>query len=301
MTDRIIEISESPARLRVSNRLLVIEAGGCTVDEIPLSDIAVLLVSHPQVTYTQAVLSGLAAVGASFVACDNRGLPVGHLLPLFGNYVQTERFAHQIAARKPVRKRLWQEIVRAKIQAQASVLRSLHDADDGLALLANRVRSGDPDNVEAQASRLYWTRLFSDTRFRRDPAAHDQNRYLNYGYAVLRGIVARATVAAGLHPSIGIHHHNRYNPYCLADDLMEPFRPLVDRTAAKIVAEWGPTLSMKPDVKQELIEPLLCRYNAGTEERTLFDLANRNASAALKRFKGEKGTFLWPLPGSTQE
>ena len=147
------------------------------------------------------------------------------LLPLVGHHLQARRFVAQAAASVPTKKRLWRQIVRAKIELQAHTLETLHGDSAGVRPLMRLVRSGDPENVEARAARAYWPLLFADDDFRRDHERGDQNRLLNYGYTVLRAIVARAICAAGLHPALGLHHHNQYSAFCLADDLMEPFRP----------------------------------------------------------------------------
>jgi hypothetical protein len=171
-----------------------------------------------------------------FIVSNEKHLPAAMLLPLSTHSTQTERFARQAAVSLPTRKRAWQQIVQAKLRAQARLLEETTGADQGLHVMAGRVRSGDPDNLEAQAARVYWPALFgkeaSGEAFRRDPEGEGINVHLNYGYAVLRAIVARALCASGLHPSLGVHHHNRYDTFCLADDLMEPFRPLVDRVVA---------------------------------------------------------------------
>lgn len=192
---------------------------------MPLADVAALIVSHPQVTYTHAVLPGLAAAGAIFVACDEKHLPAAMLLPLVAHSTQTERIGKQAALSLPTRKRLWQQIVQEQIYARARLLEERTGKDWGLTPMAAQVRSGDPQNLEGQAARIYWQNLFSPEPFRRDPEAEGLNSCLNYGYAVLRAAVARALCGAGLHPSLGLHHHNRYDPFCLADDFMEPFRP----------------------------------------------------------------------------
>ena len=228
---------------------------------MPLADLAVILVAHPQVTYTQAVLSGLAAAGGVFVACDGRNLPVGMMLPLAAHHAQAERFAAQARAPLPVRKRLWRQIVRAKINAQAALLVELRGTDFGIEAMAGRVHSGDPSNVEARAARRYWPRVFADLDFRRHRENEDQNVLLNYGYAVLRAIVARAICAAGLHPSLGIHHHNRYDAFCLADDLMEPFRPAVDRAVAEYMGTHDEPYKLEAAAKQQIIGELTGRYD----------------------------------------
>jgi CRISPR-associated protein Cas1 len=208
--------------------------------------------------------------------------------------VQAERFARQAAAALPTRKRLWRQIVRAKIRAQAALLKSLHGSTFGLEALVPLVKSGDPKNVEAQASRRYWPALFADKSFRRDVDANDQNRYLNYGYAVIRAVIARAICAAGLHPSLGLHHHNRYNAFCLADDLLEPLRPLADSAALKVLRTRGPDAPMDRETKEILLGFLTRRYELEGESRTLFDLAARTAASLAAVFNGEGKKLLIP-------
>ena len=210
MTERILDIPEGPARLSVNLGRLVIKRGEETVT-MPISELAVLVVSHPAVSYTHAVLAGLCAEGGAVVLCNEKRLPVGMLFPLEGHFAQVERFSAQAASSLPTKKQLWKQIVRAKVLAQGRLLEKLSGADRGLILMARRVRSGDPSNIEAQASRRYWPALFGED-FRRNPDSPGENQLLNYGYAVLRAVVARAVCAAGLHPSLGLHHHNRLKP-----------------------------------------------------------------------------------------
>ena len=261
---------------------------------MPLPEIAALVVAHPRVTFTQSVVSGLAEAGGILVTCDARFIPAAMLLPLQAHFIQTERLAQQVEASKPTCKRLWQQIVRAKITAQGRTLKALHGDDAGLPALLRRVRSGDPANVEAQASRRYWRALFADDKFRRNPDSDDQNRHLNYGYAVLRAVVARALCAAGLHPSIGLHHHNRYNPFCLADDLMEPWRPVVDGVVARWVREHGTKAPLDRDAKSALIETITGRYRVGGEARTLFDVLSRTAASLVAVFAGGRRDLVLP-------
>jgi len=286
MTDRILDVAEAPARLRVRDRQLVIRRAERPECCVPLADLAVVVVSHPQVSYTQAVLAGLAESGGAFVACDRRHLPVGMLLPLAAHFGQAERFAAQARATLPTKKRLWKQLVRAKIHAQAHTLERLHGTDHGLRALASNVRSGDPANVESWASRRYWPVLFAESSFRRCPDNEDQNLLLNYGYAVLRAIVARAICAAGLHPCLGIHHHNRYDTFCLADDLMEPFRPTVDFAVAEYVGTHDAPYGVERGAKQEMVRALTCRYQLNGQQRTLFDAAARLASSLAEVFLG---------------
>jgi len=294
MSERVIDLAEGPARLNVRNSCLVIARRGEPETTIPLGEVAVLLLAQPQVVLTEAVLAGLAAAGGMLVPCDAKHMPAGMLLPLEAHFTQGERFALQAQASLPVRKRLWQSVVKTKIRAQARVLTELNGHDSGLSELLPRVRSGDPANVEAEASRRYWPALFADPRFRRDRYGDNQNRLLNYGYAVLRAIVARAVCAAGLHPCLGLHHHNRYDAFALADDLMEPFRPMVDRVTAAYCHKYGADALLDKAAKAALIGALMRRLDVGGESRTLFDVAQRTAASLAAVFAGERRTLVLP-------
>lgn len=294
MSDRIVEIA-NPARLSVKDAQLVIEREESLPFVTPVSGINTLLLAHPQVSLTQAVISRLAEAGAMVVTIDHHYLPVSMTLPLQAHSLQTERLAAQMALGLPARKRLWRQIVRAKIRAQGELLKELHDSDGGLIATAARVRSGDPENLEAQAARRYWGLIFGKAedgklRFRRgaDPleSGPDQNRHLDYGYTVLRAAVARAVCAAGLHPSIGLRHHNRYDPFCLAADLMEPFRPIIDRRVAAWIAHHSPTYPLDSVAKKWLIEAVTMRYWVNREERALSDILFRAAYSLAATLAG---------------
>ena len=294
MTDRILDLSESAARLSVRDGLLTVAREGQEAATIPLGDLAVLVVSHPQVSYTHAVLAGLVAQGGAFVTCDERHLPVGMLLPVDAHYVQAERFAIQARASLPMRKRLWRQIVRAKVRAQGNLLAELHGDDYGLTALAVETLSGDPSNIEAQASRRYWPALFANADWRRNREAEDQNRHLNYGYAILRAIVARAICAAGLHPSLGLHHHNRYNSFCLADDFMEPLRPLVDRAVVEIVRTAGPEAALDRRTKAALLQAVTGRHEIQGDKRTVFEIASMMASSLVAVLEKREKRLVFP-------
>jgi len=287
MTDRILDLSESPARLKVRYDQLIIERENQPEVSVPLNELAALVIAHPQVNLTHAVLSGLMRCCGAVIACDEHHLPVGMMLPIETHVTQTKRMAAQAAASLPTNKRLWQQVVRAKIKAQARLLQELRGFDSGLNELAGQVRSGDPSNLEAQAAQRYWPMLFHDHEFHRRREADDANRLLNYGYAVLRAVVGRAVCAAGLHPSIGIHHHNQYNAFCLADDLMEPFRPLVDRVVVEQVAQRGKDVPVDKESKRALLAMVANRYSSEGESRTLFDLVSRAASSLAQVYAGE--------------
>lgn len=275
---RILDLSASPARLRVAHQQLILQADTGETS-VPLDELAVVVVAHPQVSYSHPALVGVLQAGGMFVVCDDKSMPLGMLLPLQTHHTQAEKFIRQAAASRPTRKRLWQSLVQSKILAQAAVLESLHGNDAGLRALVPQVKSDDSSNVEARAARRYWPILFNDRDFRRDRMAPGANALLNYGYAVLRAICARAICAAGLHPGLGLHHHNRYSGFPLADDLMEPLRPLVDTAVVKRLAEEVELRDLTPQVKRKLLEPILDSHLCDGERRTLFDISSRMASS----------------------
>lgn len=296
MSDRILEIAH-PARLSVKDAQLVIEREEFLPFVTPVSGINTLLLAHPQVTLTQAVISRLAEAGAIVVTIDNHFLPVSMTLPLQVHSLQTERFATQAGLRPVTRKRLWRQIVQAKICAQGTLLKELRGSDGGLIATAGRVRSGDSENLEAQAARRYWGLIFGEPengkeKFRRgaDPleSGPDQNRHLDYGYTVLRASVARAICAVGLHPSIGLRHHNRYDPFCLAADLMEPFRPLIDRRVATWILHNSSSAPLNTIAKRWLIEAVTMRYWVNREERALSDILFRVAGSLANVLTGNQ-------------
>lgn len=222
------------------------------------------------------------------LVCDASFLPSGLMLPLQANSLHPQRIRAQIDAGLPLKKRLWAEVVKAKILAQASTLLGLHNDDGGLATLAKTVRSGDPKNVEAYAAQRYWPLLFRDSEFRRRFDSPDQNALLNYGYSILRAAIARAICAAGLHPAIGLHHRARGNNFCLADDLVEPYRPLVDAEVAQITGEFGREAPLDSGAKRRLIELLELRLRATraeTELRTVSECIGRTAFSLASAFE----------------
>lgn len=294
MINHVVDLTTRPARLSVRHRQLVIQGADKSVTTLPLAELAVLVTAHPQITLTQAVLSGLAESGGVCVVCDAKSRPIATMFPLVDHHVQTERLAAQSRASLPTKKRLWKQIIRNKIASQAAVLKGVCGGDFGLTRLLPRVRSGDPSNVEAVASRRYWRHLFQDEEFRRDPDAEDQNRFLNYGYAILRAVTARAIVAAGLHPSLGLHHHNRYNPFCLADDLMEPFRPRIDLAVVRLLEEHPPQTDLTPELKRKLLAFLDERFNLDGESRTIFDVLIRIATALAEVFLRKRESLAFP-------
>ena len=213
---------------------------------LPVEDLGVVVLDHKQITITHGLIEKLLDNNVAIITCDSHRMPVGLMLPLCGNTTQCERFTDQLSASEPLKKQLWQQTIKAKITNQAEVLNRYRSCNiKNMMRWANEVRSGDPDNFEGRAAAYYWSQAFPQIEgFTRDREGVAPNNLLNYGYAILRAVVARALVSSGLLPTLGIHHHNRYNAYCLADDIMEPYRPFVDQ----VVFE----MADKGDIPEEL-------------------------------------------------
>ncbi len=233
MIKRCVEISEGPAHLSLRDNQLVLTREDEELRRVPIEDLGVLVVDHPASRYTHGALTAMMANNVAVVLCAANHNPVGMLLPLEGHSLQAEALAAQAAAGDAVKKRLWKEIVRAKVIGQAVLLERRGQEAGAFRQLAARVKSGDPENIEARAAQRYW-RLLLGGDFRRGRAGPPPNNLLNYGYMVLRAATARAVCGAGLSPSLGLHHRNKYNAFVLADDLMEPMRPCVDRVVAEL-------------------------------------------------------------------
>lgn len=293
MTDgRIIEVHERPARVRLDTGRLIIEShaeGQEPVQaEVPACDVAALILAHPQIAVSGAVLAAVAEAGGIVVISGNDAMPRAMLLPFAGHHAPSRRLGAQWDASLPIRKRLWAEIVRSKINGQAVILQR-NGLDTGpLLALAQGVRSGDPDNHEAQAARYYWGRLFSES-FVRVREAPDQNRLLNYGYAILRAVVARALCGSGLYPGAALHHHHRNNPFPLADDVMEFLRPVIDWEVAALVESAGPTQPLDGPLRRRLAA-VVARdsFRFGSESWVPATLALQIAQRLGRVFEGER-------------
>lgn len=294
MIKRIVEIS-SPARLSLKNRQMVVERDGSEAVTVPVEDIGVLILDHPAISHTQGLLAACFGNNVAVVVCCGKHLPGALLMPLEGNSLHSRTVSEQARMSEPTRKRLWQRIVQAKIQGQAKTLSIVNGESGPLKSFAERVRSGDPDNIEAQAARIYWQRLFGDA-FRRDAEAPGINSLLNYGYMVMRAAVARAVVGAGLHPSLGVHHHNQYNSFCLADDLVEPLRPAVDLKVHAMSRT--PPLSMEftPDLKREILGVLGISCVMGGQSLPLMEVLHRYAAEVRDVICGDKKEMEIPEP-----
>lgn len=253
MIKRIVEVSHAGTHLSISLGQLILKQNGGQVASIPCDDIGVLIVDHQPTSYTHSVFSELLKNGAAVVLSNGTHHPVGMFLPLRSNTLQNERFRDQVQAKEPLKKGLWQQIVRAKIAHQAKVVPHNETAHRMLLTLRDSVRSGDSTNIEARASRIFWHAYAEGTNFRRDINGPPPNNLLNYGYMVMRAAVARAICGAGLLPTLGIHHHNRYNAYCLADDMAEPFRGFVEKKVRDLCAGMSEVPYLSQAVKASLL------------------------------------------------
>ena len=251
MIKRIIDISEQ-AYVHMKHKQLYIDKKSETVAIIPIEDLGVLILQHPAIVISQSVIIACQENNVVIVFCDTRHLPYSVILPLTeGNSLHAKILKEQIQVPLPTRKRLWQQIVKQKITAQIKTLEDTGKNGKALKHLVKKVKTGDSENHEAQAAQKYWPLLMGKP-FRRDTGADGINALLNYGYAILRAVVARAIVGSGLHPALGLHHHNQYNGLCLADDLMEPFRPWVDFQVCQLMAENDP-VKIETETKTKLL------------------------------------------------
>ena len=266
----------------------------------PIEDIGIVVLDNKQITITQGLLEALLENNCAVITCDSHCMPVGLMLPLCGNSIQSERFQNQIAASLPLRKQLWQQTVKAKIDNQAKVLFHCTHAEIGcMQKWSNDVKSGDTDNMEARAAAYYWRNLFASQpgleRFTRYREGIEPNNLLKYGYAILRAVVARALVCSGLLPTFGIHHHNRYNAYCLADDIMEPYRPYVDELVFQIVNEKGAdNLQLTKEIKARLLSIPTIEIVIGGKRSPLMVGVSQTTASLYKCFNGELRRIAYP-------
>jgi CRISPR-associated protein Cas1 len=297
MIGRIVEVADDRRHLFLSRGFLVVQdtdGERKELGQVPLDDVAAVIANAHGLSYTNNLLVALAERCAPFVLCAANHNAVGMVLTIDGNYQQAKRFDAQIAASQPLIKRLWAEIVKSKLQQQAAALEATGAPFIPLSALVRKVRSGDPDNFEAQGARRYWGLLFGDD-FRRDQQGSGLNGMLNYGYTVLRAATARAVVSAGLHPTIGLHHSNEGNAMRLVDDLMEPFRPMIDLKVWQLHKQGEGQVT--PDSKRALVKTLYDDMQTSVGATPVMVCAQKLATSLAQVFMGEKDKLDLPLPG----
>lgn len=263
----------------------------------PIEDIGIVVLDNKQITITQGLIAALLENNCAIITCDNNSMPVGLMLPLAGNTTQSERFRDQIYASQPLKKQLWQQTIQCKIKNQATILNQCtHDNHNCMHVWANSVRSGDPDNLEGRAAVYYWKNLFGHIPdFTRDRDGCPPNNLLNYGYAILRAVVSRALVTSGMLPTLGIHHHNRYNAYCLADDIMEPYRPFVDELIYNLIKKEGlPPDELDKNWKVHLLSIPTIDVKIGTRRSPLMVAVAQTTASLYKCYSGELRKIAYP-------
>jgi len=280
MIKRVIDVSER-AFIHMKHKQLLIERDQETIAKIPIEDLGLVILQHRAIVLTQAVIIACQENNVVLVFCDKQHLPYSVILPISdANSLHTKVLIEQTKVPEPTRKRLWKQVVQFKIREQALTLKLLNKNSKPLEHLAKQVKTGDKENHEAQAAKKYWRLLMGD-EFRRTPKSGEVNALLNYGYAIIRAIIARAIVGSGLHPALGLHHHNQYNGLCLADDLMEPFRPWVDYCVYQMVQS-GQILEVNIESKKILLG--LLSESVIWKDKTLpFMVASHHVTANLKR------------------
>ncbi len=286
----------NPAYLKTANEQLVIEMHDSGESKSsPIEDIGLLILDHQQITITQALMAKLLANNTAVITCDHTHHPTGMWLSLDGHTLQSQKFQAQIEASVPLKKQLWQQTIICKIENQAILLGQQREENKLLLTYAREVKSGDSENHEARAAAYYWKRIFPDfLEFRRERYGPPPNNLLNYGYAILRALVARGLVASGMLPTLGIHHRNQYNAYCLADDIMEPYRPFVDKVVCQIIRGNGKFLEMTPLMKRALLEIPSMDVQLDGQKSPLMNAVQRTTASLAKCFEGKGRKILYP-------
>jgi len=263
---------------------------------IPIEDIGIMVLDHQQITISQGLMAALLANNVALITCDNTYHPIGMLLNFEGNTLQAKRFRIQSEVALPLKKQLWAQTVSQKILNQAAVLKTIApNPSEFLGFNAPRVKSGDSTNIEGQSAAIYWQNVFgADSGFNRSREGANPNLLLNYGYAILRASMARALVATGLHPTFGIHHRNQYNAYCLADDLMEPYRPYIDRLVLEIISKNEMFAELTKENKQDLLQVLTQDVYIGKEKSPLMVAIQTTAASLIQCYEGKRKKLLLP-------
>jgi CRISPR-associated protein Cas1 len=283
-----------PCKLSVKDRqLIAIYPDKGETRTAPVEDLGYIVVENQQISISMPLLAELINNNVAVVFCNTAHYPSSMLLNLDGHHIQQELFSYQISATEPLKKSLWKQTVEAKISNQANVLRRLSKDYKRVMNFAEKVKSGDPDNAEGSAARIYWPLLFGK-KFNREQHGDPPNNLLNYGYAILRAAVARALAGSGLLSTLGIHHHNKYNAFCLADDIMEPYRPYVDWLVHEIVSSAVKIDELNTELKMKLLEVLSADVQLGKLTRPLMVGLSSTTASLAKCFSGETKKIIYP-------
>lgn len=287
----------NPAYIHKKNQQLKVvrPVDNTELGSIPIEDIGVVVLDNYQVTITHGAMAALLCQNTAIISCDERHLPVGLMLPLSGNTEQSERFRYQIDASEPLKKSLWQQTVKAKVENQAEVLKRCGMDTKRLDALVPQIQSGDPDNIEGRAASVYWKQLFEEIEFKRDRYGAFPNPHLNYAYAILRAIVARALVSSGMLPTLGIFHRNKYNAYCLADDIMEPYRPFCDELVYKmLLAGEIQQEDISKEQKKKLLSIATVDVVLNGNKSPLMVGVSRTTNSLFECYQGNRRKIIYP-------
>lgn len=286
----------NPAYLKTANEQLLIEMHDSgEAKTVPIEDIGLLILDHQQITITHGLIAKLLEKKVALITCDATHHPTGLLLNLDGHSLQSQKFKAQLEASVPLKKQLWQQTVVCKIANQAALLKRFNKKYQLLDTYAKDVKSGDSENHEAKAAAHYWKNVFPEfLQFRRDRYGLPPNNFLNYGYAILRATVARSLVGSGLLPTLGIHHQNQYNAYCLADDIMEPYRPFVDMIVCDMLNEDEPAIEVSPEVKKQLLKLPAMDVKMEGQNSPLLNAVQRTTASLAKCFEGKARKIIYP-------
>ncbi len=286
----------NPAYLRVENEQLKIELRESgEIRQVPIEDIGYIILDNQQIVISQVAIAKLLANNTALITCDQTHHPVGLMLNLDGNTLQSQKFQAQVDASVPLKKQLWQQTVISKIQNQAIVLETQRVSGKALRHLAQQVKSGDSENHEAQAAASYWKQVFPEfLAFKRERFGPPPNNLLNYGYAILRAMVARSLTGSGLLPTLGIHHRNQYNAYCLADDIMEPYRPFVDLIVCQLIRQNGQYLEMTPTMRAELLKIPQVDVHLEGRKSPMMAAIQRTTASLARCFEGKAKKIIYP-------
>ncbi len=278
------------------NQLKIKKPNEGNENSIPIEDVGIVIIDNPQVTLTHGVLNSLLSNNSAIITCDKKHMPQGMFLNLDSGHIQSEMYSEQINASEPLKKQLWQQTMKAKILNQAALLKRKKIQITNMIHWAKKVRSGDPDNYEGRAAAFYWNNLFPKMlEFKRDKDGDAPNQLLNYGYAILRAITARALAASSLLPTLGIHHSNKYNAYCLADDIMEPYRPFIDNIVYSIVRNGEDFYELSTSIKKQLLEIAEVDVVINDKKSPLMIGMQRTTSSLGRCFSGELRKINYPM------
>lgn len=261
---------------------------------IPIEDIGLIMLDNPHIVLSTSLLMELNENNTAVITCNSSHMPYGLILPMFSNTQFQEKFSQQVIASMPLLKNLWKQTVEAKIRNQAELLDRMGMETKKMQFYLREVSSGDKTNIEGRAAAYYWENLFENKKFRRKRFGLAPNNMLNYGYAILRAITARSLVESGLLPCMGIHHKSKYNAYCLADDIMEPYRPFVDQIVLETAADFDDTDELTPEIKKQLLQiPVVDIMIDGKNSPLMIGMQRTTASLAMC-FEGSLKKIIYP-------